>query len=211
MERHFKKRVRLNLDVTHRCPLECPNCQRQTSFTNYGLVPHGRDPSVVEIDMIAKHFKEVAFCGQLSDPVHHPKFNDIMSQLKNVPEVFVHNAATAKPISWYIKSWQANPKAVWIFACDGLPKDSHKYRKNQDGVKMFEIMKEATKHLLSTPVWQCIRFSYNENDIETCKKMANNNGINFMLTESSRWLTNDDPLKPTKALISKNAVYEIKS
>jgi|TARA_B100000902_G_C27225567_1_gene872011 MoaA/NifB/PqqE/SkfB family radical SAM enzyme len=207
----FKKNSRLNLDVTHRCPLECPNCQRQTSFTNYGLVPHGRDLSVVEIDMIAKHFKEVAFCGQLSDPVHHPKFNDIMSQLKNVPEVFVHNAATAKPISWYIKSWQANPKAVWIFACDGLPKDSHKYRKNQDGVKMFEIMKEATKHLLSTPVWQCIRFSYNENDIETCKKMANNNGINFMLTESSRWLTNDDPLKPTKALISKNAVYEIKS
>ena len=207
----FKKNSRLNLDVTHRCPLECPNCQRQTSFTNYGLVPHGRDLSVVEIDMIAKHFKEVAFCGQLSDPVHHPKFNDIMSQLKNVPEVFVHNAATAKPISWYIKSWQANPKAVWIFACDGLPKDSHKYRKNQDGVKMFEIMKEATKHLLSIPVWQCIRFSYNENDIETCKKMANNNGINFMLTESSRWLTNDDPLKPTKALISKNAVYEIKS
>ena len=207
----FKKNSRLNLDVTHRCPLECPNCQRQTSSTNYGLVPHGRDLSVVEIDMIAKHFKEVAFCGQLSDPVHHPKFNDIMSQLKNVPEVFVHNAATAKPISWYIKSWQANPKAVWIFACDGLPKDSHKYRKNQDGVKMFEIMKEATKHLLSTPVWQCIRFSYNENDIETCKKMANNNGINFMLTESSRWLTNDDPLKPTKALISKNAVYEIKS
>ena len=207
----FKKNSRLNLDVTHRCPLECPNCQRQTSFTNYGLVPHGRDLSAVEIDMIAKHFKEVAFCGQLSDPVHHPKFNDIMSQLKDVPEVFVHNAATAKPMSWYIKSWQANPKAVWIFACDGLPKDSHKYRKNQDGVKMFEIMKEATKHLLSTPVWQCIRFSYNENDIETCKKMANNNGINFMLTESSRWLTIDDPLKPTKALISKNAVYEIKS
>ena len=206
----FKKNSRLNLDVTHRCPLECPNCQRQTSFTNYGLVPHGRDLSVVEIDMIAKHFKEVAFCGQLSDPVHHPKFNEIMGQLKDVPEVFVHNAATAKPISWYIKSWKANPKAVWIFACDGLPKDSHKYRKNQDGEKMFEIMKEATKHLLSTPVWQCIRFKYNENDIETCKKMATDNGINFIIVESSRWLSDDDPFKPTKALKSKNAVYENK-
>ena len=60
MERHFKKRVRLNLDVTHRCPLECPNCQRQTSFTNHGLVPHGRDLSAVEITMIAKHFKDIA-------------------------------------------------------------------------------------------------------------------------------------------------------
>ena len=59
MKRHFKKRVRLNLDVTHRCPLECPNCQRQTSFTNHGLVPHGRDLSAIEIDMIAKHFKDI--------------------------------------------------------------------------------------------------------------------------------------------------------
>ena len=102
---YFKQRRRLNLDVTHRCPLECPNCQRQTSFTNNGLVPHGRDLTIKEIKMIAKFFKDVAFCGQLSDPVHHPKFNEIMKELKDVPEVFVHNAATAKPISWYIKSW----------------------------------------------------------------------------------------------------------
>ena len=205
MERHFKKRVRLNLDVTHRCPLECPNCQRQTSFTNHGLVPHGRDLSAVEITMIAKHFKDIAFCGQLSDPVHHPKFNDIMSQLKDVPEVFVHNAATAKPMSWYIKSWQANPKAVWIFACDGLPKDSHKYRKNQDGVKMFEIMKEATHTSKSS-----VADGAYENDIETLYEVATDNGINFIIVESSRWLSDDDPFKPTKALKSKNAVYENK-
>ena len=208
MERYFKKRRRLNLDVTHRCPLECPNCQRQTSFTNDGLVPHGRDLTLDELDMIAKHFVDIGFCGQLSDPVHHPKFNEIMKMLKDVPEVFVHNAATAKPISWYIKSWQANPKAVWIFACDGLPKDSHKYRKNQDGIKMFEIMKEAKKHLLSTPVWQYIRFKYNENDIETAKKMAEDEGLSFIQIESSRWLGDDDPFTPTNSLKSKAAVYK---
>jgi hypothetical protein len=60
-------------------------------------------------------------------------------------------------------------------------------------------------------VWQCIRFKYNENDIEEAKKMATDNGINFIVVESSRWLTDDDPFKPTKALKSKNAVYENKS
>ena len=78
---YFKQRRRLNLDVTHRCPLECPNCQRQTSFTNYGLVPHGRDLTMKEIKMIAKHFVDIGFCGQLSDPVHHPKFYKILEML----------------------------------------------------------------------------------------------------------------------------------
>ena len=128
---YFKQRRRLNLDVTHRCPLECPNCQRQTSFTNYGLVPHGRDLTMKEIKMIAKHFVDIGFCGQLSDPVHHPRFNEIMKELKDVPEVFVHNAATAKPMSWYVKSFKANPKAVWIFACDGLPDDEPGAFRNQ--------------------------------------------------------------------------------
>ena len=197
MERHFKKRVRLNLDVTHRCPLECPNCQRQTSFTNHGLVPHGRDLSADEIDMIAKHFKDIAFCGQLSDPVHHPKFNEIMSQLKNVPEVFVHNAATAKPMSWYIKSWQANPKAVWIFACDGLPKDSHKYRINQNGEYLFNVMKTGVE-LGNDIRWQYIIFKYNENDIPEAIDLAQRHKIPIHINKSSRWSGPNDPYKPSE-------------
>ena len=73
---------------------------------------------------------------------------------------------------------------------------------------MFEIMKEAKKHLLSTPVWQYIRFKYNENDIETAKKMAEDEGLSFIQIESSRWLGDDDPFKPTNSLKSKAAVYK---
>ena len=76
-------------------------------------------------------------------------------------------------------------------------------------IAIFEIMKEAKKHLVTTPVWQCIRFNYNENDIETCKKMAEDEGLSFISVESSRWLSDDDPFMPTNALKSKNDVYKI--
>ncbi|BCU99057.1 MAG: hypothetical protein CM15mV25_0520 [uncultured marine virus] len=45
-----------------------------------------RDLTIKEIKMIAKFFKDVAF-GQLSDPVHHPKFNEIMKELKDVQSI----------------------------------------------------------------------------------------------------------------------------
>jgi MoaA/NifB/PqqE/SkfB family radical SAM enzyme len=199
---YFKTRSWINVDSSHRCPLECPNCQRQTAFTFKGKVVHGRDLKMDEIEKLAKHFKSFVFCGQLSDPIHHPKFPTILNRLHEleIPEVLVHNASTAKPMAWYIKSWKANPNALWTFACDGLPKDSHKYRKNQNGEKMFEIMKESIKHLNTIPIWQFIIFNYNENDIEEAKIMANSNGIDFLLTQSSRWKDRDgkpDPLLPT--------------
>ena len=52
--------------------------------------------------------------------------------------VSVHHATAAKPRKWYPKAFQANPNARWWFGIDGLPKESHKYRINQDGEKLFE-------------------------------------------------------------------------
>ena len=59
-------------------------------------------------------------------------------------------------------------------------------------------MLEAKKYLIHPPTWQMIVFSYNEHNIDKCKKMAADNGVGFLLTESSRWSSDDDPLKPSR-------------
>ena len=59
-------------------------------------------------------------------------------------------------------------------------------------------MLEAKKYLINPPTWQMIVFSYNEHNIDKCKKMAADNGVGFLLTESSRWNSDDDPLKPSR-------------
>ena len=187
----------INIDISNRCPLECMRCQRQTNFTLEGRKVYGRDATMDEIRKLSDYFSSFNFCGQLSDPVHHPKFIEILDYLyKKDIQVTVHNASSQKPMKWYIKAFQAHPKAKWIFAIDGLPEESNMYRINQDGEKMFEVAKEAKKHLKQTPSWQYIVFSYNEHNLEKAKQMAIDEGLMFIVLHSSRWMNEDDPLRP---------------
>ena len=115
--------------------------------------------------------------------------------------VAVQHASAAKSEKWYIEAFKTNPKALWRFSIDGLPKDSHKYRINQDGEKLFRVMKESTKILHKKPMWQYIVFNYNQDHIEQAKQMAKDNGIEFKLSLSSRWGGGNldiDYLKPRK-------------
>ena len=189
----------LNIDITHRCALECPRCQRQTQFRDRGQKVYGVDISLEDIKKLAAHYKCFDFCGQLSDPVHHPKFIEILAYLKSVNvKCYVHNASSAKSLDWYIKAWKANTSATWIFGIDGLPNESHKYRVNQDGEKLFKIMCESKKYLNTRSVWQYIIFNYNEDHLEEAKKMADEQDLFFIQKQSSRWLSHDDPFMPSK-------------
>lgn len=194
---NFFTRRSVNLDSTHRCPLVCPNCQRQTKFTSKGLTVPIAEISLENFEKITNFFTDINFEGQYSDPVHHPNFLEMLSMCyKKRIETHVQHASSGKPRSWYRKAWLANPDAHWRFSIDGLPEDSHKYRINQDGVKLFEVMKESVKHLKYKPTWQYIIFRYNEHDTDKAVELADQIGVNFFLLKSSRWLDANDPNMP---------------
>jgi len=154
---------------------------------------------------IADFFKSLTFCGQISDPIFHPKMIEMLKYCydNNIP-IDLSTAASHKPIKWYEKAFAANIKAKWMFGIDGLPKDSHKYRINQDGEKLFEMAKLCAKMGLDSR-WQYLVFNYNENDIETCRKMAKDNNIKFDVKYSGRWAKDDiyKPNNPNHYLSSK--------
>ena len=189
----------VNLDSTFRCTLMCPNCPRQFVFTNYGKKVPGKDIDMESFKTMLKYFKEINFEGTYSDPVHHPKFIEMIQMcLVNNVRVEVQHSSAAKPYDWYIKAFKANPKANWRFSMDGLPSNSHIYRIHQDSPKLFKIMKESVKHLKKKPLWQYIVFKYNENDIDEAMKLADEIGIGFYILKSSRWIGKNDPYKPSK-------------
>lgn len=203
----FFYRRGVNLDISFRCALECLRCQRTKYYTSQRKKVIGEDISLVDFEKIAKHFNHLNFCGQLSDPVHHPKFLEILEMtVKYKNQVVIHNASSTKSKDWYIKAFKTNPNARWVFGIDGLPEESCLYRINQDGVKLFNIMIESKKYLNLKPVWQFIIFSYNENHIEQAKQMADKNDIIFMTLQSSRWNNENDPLIPK----NKNLSYKPK-
>ena len=189
----------VDVDITNKCTLKCSACARQ-NFDDPKMIPGG-DASIKDFQNILDYFDDVYLCGSYGDPIFNPNTIKFLKMAYDQNKfIQVHTAASHKPMSWYEEAFKANPNARWVFACDGLPKDSHKYRKNQDGEKMFEIMKIAKQHLNTTPQWQYIIFNYNENNIEEAKKMASDNGLEFILVQSSRWRDDNgkpDPLRPT--------------
>ena len=195
---NFFTRRSLNIDVTHRCALDCPRCQRWASYRRYGKKVPGIDFTMSQIKKIISFYNELHFCGQYSDPVHHPKFIEILKLLREQRvSCSVHNASSTKSEDWYIKAFEANPRAHWIFGIDGLPEESRLYRINQDGEKLFNIMIKSKRYLIHKPTWQYIIFKYNQDHIEQAKQIANDNDIPIMFINSSRWWSNNDSYRPT--------------
>lgn len=201
-------RRRVNLDITHRCMLQCSKCMR--AFKP-GLWKRGTDISLENYTKICKCFPRILMCGQMGDPIYHPQFHNLLEITK------AHNCALGistnghgKKDNWWDTSFELSKEIKnieWIFGVDGLPKDSHKYRVGQDGEAVWQQMiKGAARGLHIT--WQYIVFSYNENDIEEAQKMANDHNIILKVTESSRWFEEDD-MRPTKRYIPRVLDKEI--
>ncbi len=180
----------INLDITNRCRLQCPKCMRQ-AYPN--LHKRGRDISLENIEKISKGFKDLLFCGQMGDPIYHPKFDKIMDICKN-NQVQISTNGSGKSPSWYKQIHKINPNIKWIFGLDGLPEQSHIYRVNQDGLKVFENMKMLSA-MGGFVTWQYIVFRYNENDLTKAKILADQYNMKFVEIHSSRWKLND-PLRP---------------
>jgi len=103
----------------------------------------------------------------------------------NKVDTKVNTAATGRKENWYKSAFSANPNAEWTFGIDGPPYLSHKYRKNQNGEFLFEMMMLG-KEMGLRVYWQYIVFDYNEKYLEDCKKYSKNLQIPMIVMYSQR-------------------------
>lgn len=191
------------IDSSNKCSLQCHKCAREYFRLSKQKVP-GELLTVEKFEKVIDYFDEfVEFCGQISDPVMNPNLPTFLSILydRKIPSK-VSTAASYRSIDWYINAFKLNPDTEWVFGVDGLPQDSHIYRKNQNGEKLFEVMKIGAEMGMKI-IWQYIVFRYNENDVEQAIQLAKDNGIIFELNISSRWDGPDDPYKPLNPIYVK--------
>ena len=196
---------KINLDITHRCTLQCQRCNRAIFAARGQKVP-GEDMTMENFKKVIDYFEEVYFCGQISDPIFHPQFIEFLKLLKGRKTV-IHTAASHKKKEWYRKAFEANTDAYWTFGIDGLPKDSHKYRINQDGEHLFKMACMAAK-IVDKVKWQYIVFNYNENNIEEARQMAKDNNLIFEVQKSSRFWEGDHLMPKNKEYYIKRKSYE---
>ena len=176
----------INLDLSNRCTNKCPGCARE----KFKHVP-GSDITPSDMEKITDFFEAITFCGQVSDPTLHPKFHELLEIcIKKNRKVVVQTAVAVKNKMWWTSSFMMSrgKNVEWIFAIDGLPQDSNKYRVNQDGEKLYNIMLRCASFGVKTQ-WQYIVFNYNEKDVDHCKRIAKEHGIKFLQITSGRWGT----------------------
>ena len=197
------RKIGFNIDITDKCVLACPRCMRQAKP---GLHKRGGDLTAENFRKVAKVFNRISWCGQMGDPIYHSDMHSLLDvAIDEQTDLSIATNGFGKKDKWWDISYEKVAqikKHRWVFGVDGLPKDSHNYIVNQDGEAVFRQMIRGV-NAGNNIIWQYIVFSYNEYNIEEAQKMAKDNGIQFMLVESSRWYTDDDPLKPTKYFIDR--------
>ena len=129
---------------------------------------------VEDFNKIIHFFDNIMFCGQISDPVRHPKFKqllDIMA-LHQDKKFAIATAANQKNIEWYEDAFNRHGDNVtWTFGLDGLPNTSFLYRIKQNSQLIYDAMLLGAK-LGKNVRWQFIVFDHNEHQIEEAKKLT---------------------------------------
>lgn len=192
------------IDASNKCSLQCHKCERQV-YVGMKKRVRGNLLTVNQFKKIISYYDNyVEFCGQISDVTMNPNLPEFLDlTYKNNILTRVSTAASYRDKQWYDKCFKANPYAEWVFGVDGLPEQSHIYRRGQDGLKLFDIMCHAANNNIRV-IWQYIVFKYNQDNIDAAKQLAKDNNIIFELNLSSRWESSNDPFKPTRVDLVKD-------
>lgn len=192
----------LHLEMSKRCILECPKCPRTILKGKYTIddlnIDHAKD-LVVKLKP-----RKVNMCGNMGDPIYHPKLIDFVKWLNETDNQFVLDTnGSGKKISWWEELYDSyNSKTtnnkyneIW-FGVDGLKDTAHNYRVGINWQQSFDAMCLGVKKGKQVN-WQWIPFSFNEHQIDEARKLAEDNGINLVLRLSGRWDSVNDPLRPS--------------
>ena len=175
----------MHLEITYRCRLECPLCMRQTDFGK-SLIKQYRDMPLEDFKKILEFSTNMQFCGNVSDPIYHPKFLDILNLFaeRDRGELLVNTNGSGKRVEWWEKAFSHSKRIAWLFGLDGTTQESaNKYRVHTNFNSVFNAM-ILGKEMGCRIGWQMIKFPYNEGEIEHYKDLCKTYGIETYIKES---------------------------
>jgi MoaA/NifB/PqqE/SkfB family radical SAM enzyme len=178
-----------NIDIGYKCPLECPFCVRQSAGGKQKIL-ESSEITLSELETLIKAADHISFCGQISDPIYHSNFLDIIKVLSKYKHksFSIHTNGTRKKTSWWKDVFaMSKPNIKWTFGLDGADQETANiYRINTRFDEVIEAMKLGASMGVNVE-WQFIVFKHNEHQIELAKSIAKDYGINFQILKSNRW------------------------
>jgi MoaA/NifB/PqqE/SkfB family radical SAM enzyme len=187
----------INFEITTRCTLACPACDRTIYAGQYKV----DDVPVDFIKERCKDFDHVHLIGAKGDAIYHRNFHDVISGVIEINPSSVLSITTNG--SYRSKSWWEKTASILrkqdiiTFSIDGLPYNNKIYRINHNWDSMIigiDVLNRANRAKM---VWKWIHFKHNENDAVEGLKLAKELGFHkFAFKETNRFATFTDELKP---------------
>lgn len=195
-----KYEAELNIDLGTKCNLRCHLCQRaylthqkEPSKAKQLFIDKMRKSKEISLDNLRKMFafskNNIALCGQISDPILHSKFLDILDLMNEYPNVNMFRIATAAngpSLEWYKNAFERTPKNCrWVFGIDGLPDTSMIYREGQNSQLVWDAMMLGNDMGVDVS-WQYIVFEYNVHQIKEALRIAEEKNMRIVILDSNR-------------------------
>ena len=189
----------LQVEITSLCQAGCIDCNRwrpqDDKWVLNGVHPHFNkyydyDKFVDHINQFT-NLKSLQFCGNVGDPMAHPRIADCVKAVLDVNDncdIDISTNGAIGTLEQYSRIGQlCNDFNVSItFAIDGLEDTNHIYRR---GVSWKDIMTRAKTFISSggRAQWMWIDFPHSRHQINDAKKLAKD--IGFVLFETRQRFT----------------------
>lgn len=200
----------LHLEITSRCTLACPRCQRTSNPEEFGV--NDIPLATLRRSLTRAAFPEVAFvnlCGNYGDPIYHRHFHAILRHLGAEGfRIRIETNGSYRPRAWWDTTATLLGRRDRVtFSIDGLEDTNRLYRVNSRWPDILAAI-EALRGRVQL-IWKLIVFRHNQHQVEAALAMAEKLGFDdFKLMRSNRfdgrWRGPDgiDLLKPDDDWIS---------
>lgn len=185
----------LHIELTNRCYLKCPLCSRTQFLKDFKQKNWDKKDlnllnlqKFLDIDLNGMY---IILIGNYGDPIYHPKFFKFIKYFKeqNSKIVITTNGSYKNKKWWEELVSLLTEDDVIKFAIDGTDKTFTNYRINGDWQTIEQGLTVVGNSKVQS-VWQFIPFVFNEQDVETTKKLSEHYNIKkFDIRKSNRFDT----------------------
>ncbi len=179
----------ISIDPTNICNLKCPLCFFGQKTANYkkGVMSFNTFKTVVDkiptLESIALFsFGESFLNPEIFDMIKYASQKDIMTS--------IHSNFSFKKDDEFFTNIVQSGLCSLVLSIDGASQDTYSvYRQGGDfdllisNIRMLNSVKEQLKSETPVIIWKLMVNKYNEHEVETAKKMAEDLGILFMTDE----------------------------
>ena len=210
-----------HIEISSKCTLRCPRCARQE-------VPDGLVNTELNLEFFKRNFtpefvranvEKITFCGDDGDPIYAHDLIAVIVYLKSIKpvEIVIVTNGSHKKLDWWMELGKMLDSHDSVhFSVDGYDNTSNNlYRVNSDYnsiIAGLQVLREISQCRI---VWAAIAFKFNEQHIDTMKKVARQLGVDqFQLTKSTKFGSVyssygvDDPLEPSVKFVSSSHRFE---